>query len=66
MKFMLFRNPTNPFTILEPQDQEIAESYVIQQCRATDFEAPKLPKGRLYSTAVNRYIPWETVGLTPR
>ena len=34
--------PTNPFPILEPQDQEISEYYVVQECRASDFEAPKL------------------------
>ena len=34
--------PTNPFTILQPQDQEIGELYVAQKHRATDFEAPKL------------------------
>ena len=37
--------PTSPFTILEPQDQEIGEFYVIQERRATDFEASKLWKG---------------------
>ena len=35
-------SPTNPFPILEPQDQEISEYYVVLECRATDFEAPKL------------------------
>ena len=30
--------PTGPFTIQEPQEQEIGEAYVIQECRATDFE----------------------------
>ena len=34
--------PTNPFTISEPQDQEIVEFYVVQERRATDFVAPKL------------------------
>ena len=38
-------NPTNLFTILKPQDQEIGEFYVVQECHATDFEAPKLWKG---------------------
>ena len=33
--------PTNPFTILEPQDQEIGEFYVVQKLLATDLEAPK-------------------------
>ena len=35
-------SPTNPFTVLEPQDQEIGEFYVAQECRVTDFGAPKL------------------------
>ena len=39
------RNPTNPFTFLEPRDQEIDEFYLVQERRATDFEAPKLGKG---------------------
>ena len=34
--------PTNIFTILEPQDQEISEFYVVQECSVTDFEASKL------------------------
>ena len=34
--------PTNPFTILEPQDQEIGQIYVAQERRATDFGAQKL------------------------
>ena len=33
---------TNPFTILEPQDQKIGEFYVVHDRRATDLEAPKL------------------------
>ena len=37
--------PTNPFTILEPHDQEIGEFYLVRELRATDFEAPKLWKG---------------------
>ena len=40
--YRFFFLPTNPFTILEPQDQEIGELYVVQERRATDFEAPKL------------------------
>ena len=35
-------NPTNSFTILEPQDQEIGEFFVVWERRATDFDAPKL------------------------
>ena len=31
--------------ILEPRDQEIDEFYVVQERRATDFEAPRLGKG---------------------
>ena len=37
--------PTIPFTIEEPQDQEIDEFHVVQERCATDFEAPKLWKG---------------------
>ena len=37
--------PTNPFTILEPLDQEIGEFYVVQERHATDLDAPKLWKG---------------------
>ena len=33
-------NPTGPFTILGPQNQEIGEFYTIQERRATDLEAP--------------------------
>ena len=35
---------TNTFTISEPRNQEIGEFYVVQERRATDFEAPKLWK----------------------
>ena len=34
--------PTDLFTILEPKNQEIGSSYVIQKSRTTDLEAPKL------------------------
>ena len=37
--------PTDPFTTLTLQDQEIGEVYVVQERRTTDFEAPKLWKG---------------------
>ena len=37
--------PTNPFTIFYPRNQEIGEFKVVQERRATDFEAPKLWKG---------------------
>ena len=41
------KNRTGPFTISEPCDQEIDEIYVVvQKCRTTDFDAPKLRKGR--------------------
>ena len=48
--------PTNPFTILKPQDQGIVKFYAVQNRRSTNFEAPKLWKGlsgslqRIYST----------------
>ena len=35
-------NPTGPFTILEPRDQEIDKLYAVQESRMTDLEAPKL------------------------
>ena len=38
--YMLY--PTNPFTILEPRDQEIGQFYVVQKRHAVDFKAPKL------------------------
>ena len=41
-----YHDPTNPFTILEHSDQEIGEFYVVQERRATDFEALKMWKGR--------------------
>ena len=37
--------PTGVFTILEPQDQEISEYFVVQERRGTDFEASKIVKG---------------------
>ena len=42
-------NPTYPFTVLEPRDQEIGEFYAIQERCATDWEAPQLYKGRVGS-----------------
>ena len=36
------RCPTDPFTIPEPQSQEIDTFCVVQERRATDFKAPKL------------------------
>ena len=38
--------PTGPFTILEPQHQEIGEFCEVKERRATYFEAQKLWKGR--------------------
>ena len=37
--------PTGPFTVSDPQSQEISEFYVVQVRRETDFRAPKLWKG---------------------
>ena len=34
--------PTNPFTILGPQDQESGEFYEVHERRATDFAAPEM------------------------
>ena len=42
MKRSVGLDPTNPFTILEPEDQGIGEFYVVQARRATDFKAPEL------------------------
>ena len=42
-KFVKYKKyPTNPFTIFEPQDQEINEFYVDQKRHSRDFEASKL------------------------
>ena len=45
---------TGPFTILEPQNQEIGEFYVVYE-RATDIEAAKLRNG-LSGTDKHIYI----------
>ena len=46
ISFSIFSShPTNPFTILEHQDQEIGKFYVVQKRLTTDFEAPILWKG---------------------
>ena len=37
-----FFNPTSPFKILEPQNTEIEEFYVVQERRGTDFKTLKL------------------------
>ena len=50
-------SPTNIFTILVPHDQEIGECYVVQECRATDFEAPKLWKGSSGSYIIQSLVP---------
>ena len=42
---MHLKGPTGPFTIAEPQDQEISEIYVVHKRRTSDFEAPKSWKG---------------------
>ena len=39
--------PTNPFTFVEAQDQEIGEFYVVQERRATDFKDPKFCKDHI-------------------
>ena len=41
-KRMMYNFPTRPFEILEPLDQEIAEFYVANECRAADYQASKL------------------------
>ena len=44
-------NPTVPFAILEPQDQQIDNCFVVQEHHVTDSKAPKLWKGRSGSSA---------------
>ena len=34
--------PTGTFSIVEPHDRGIGESYILRERHATDFEAPKL------------------------
>ena len=36
--------PDLPFQIFKPIDQEIGDLFTVQECRTTDFEAPKLGK----------------------
>ena len=43
---------TSPFTILESQNPWIDELYVVQECRSTDFKAPKLWKGSSGNSAI--------------
>ena len=38
--------PADPFKILDRQYLEISVFYLVQERRATDFEAPKLGKGQ--------------------
>ena len=38
--------PTDPFSISEPQDQEIVEFYAVQESLVIVFEALKLWKGQ--------------------
>ena len=45
--------PNGPFTILEPQDQEIGELYIVQERCATYFEVPKLGNGRSGSLTIS-------------
>ena len=39
--------PTSRLTIMELQNPWIDEFYVVQELRATDFEAPKIVRGHL-------------------
>ena len=39
---IVIKYPTSPFTILDPQDQEIDEFYVVEESRTADFEVSKL------------------------
>ena len=41
MKLRL-HNPTDPFSILEPRQQEISEIYAVWERQATHFKATKL------------------------
>ena len=54
-----------PFTISEPQDQEIGEFYVFQERHAPDFEVPELWKGLSETDCetllVNNYCPSKRV-----
>ena len=38
--------PTDPFTIFEPEHQDISKNYVVRERHTTEFEAQKLEKGR--------------------
>ena len=44
------QHPTDPFTILESEDQEIGELYVVKKRRAARLKAPLLSKGQTGST----------------
>ena len=45
MPALLFKYPTSPFTILEPQNPWIGEFYAVQERRATDKKGSKIVKG---------------------
>ena len=53
--YFIVHYPTGPLTFLEPQYQEMLEFYVVQESRATDYEAAKLWKGRS-GTKVKSFI----------
>ena len=42
---MYSNHPADPFTILDPRDQEIDEFNVVQKRRTMDSDAPMLWKG---------------------
>ena len=47
------RFPTGPFTMLEPQDQEIGEFYVAQKRRATDFKLQNCERVSRVASKIN-------------
>ena len=55
---MIYHLPTDPLIAFGPQDQEIGDLYVIQERRATDFDAPKSKKGG--SGSANTYVLYNT------
>ena len=56
MKKTADRHPTGPFTIQEPEDQEIFELYVARKRRETDFEALKIVKGSVGQTQKKKSV----------
>ena len=50
-------NPTGPFTILEPCDQEIGDFCAVRKRRARDVEGPKLRKSRS-GAILERKVEW--------